>query len=467
MKTSQAATTTPIITAGIRRIFTTFVLIIFHHHFLVNNWKVFCLAFLRRLITVKARDICARSSYNFCCFYLCYRKDVREALNNRGVNCEPIPWSKVGLVVYGVPSNVPLGATPEYLAGHYILQGASSLLPVMSLAPREHEHVLDMCAAPGGKATHIASMMKNTGVLYCNDFNPKRVKALTANIHRMGVTNTIVTAMDGRAIGKSLDRVLLDAPCTGTGIISKDARVKHTKEELDVKRCSHLQAELLIAAIDANGIFIVYCNCSVLVEENEQVINSVLKKRAVKLVPTGLLNIGAKGFTKFKQHRFHPSLELMQRIYPHKNNMDGFSSKEQRQNIKSLDYLRVSFSLVFFSRATTIVSSTFLYSSTFLVERMIFIQVASTVWYGQEINNRPQLAGDARGSSIADACWGRTKRRTDSGLVRDWSWEIKQPACVAEPRIEITLAPAAARGTYFTHKPHSIYYSGEIGTRSH
>ncbi|KAF2363270.1 Nop2p [Trinorchestia longiramus] len=264
----------------------------------------------------------------------CYRKDVREALNNRGVNCEPIPWSKVGLVVYGVPSNVPLGATPEYLAGQYILQGASSFLPVMALAPKEHEHILDMCAAPGGKATHIASMMKNTGVLYCNDFNPKRVKSLTANIHRMGVTNTIVTAMDGRAVAKklrhSLDRVLLDAPCTGTGIISKDARVKHTKEELDVKRCSHLQLDLLLAAIDAvnadseHGGYIVYSTCSVLVEENEQVINTALKKRAVKLVPTGLLNIGAKGLTNFKQHRFHPSLELMQRIYPHKNNMDGF-----------------------------------------------------------------------------------------------------------------------------------------------
>lgn len=58
----------------------------------------------------------------------CYRKDVREALNGRGVNCEPIPWSKVGLVVYGVPSNVPIGATPEYLAGHYMLQVSSYLL---------------------------------------------------------------------------------------------------------------------------------------------------------------------------------------------------------------------------------------------------------------------------------------------------------------------------------------------------
>uniref|UniRef100_A0A2P2HXE1 28S rRNA (Cytosine-C(5))-methyltransferase n=1 Tax=Hirondellea gigas TaxID=1518452 RepID=A0A2P2HXE1_9CRUS len=262
------------------------------------------------------------------------RKQLNDSLNNRGVNVEAIPWSKVGLVVYGVPSNVPLGATPDYLAGHYMLQGASSLLPVMALAPKENEFILDMCAAPGGKATHIASMMKNSGVLYCNDVNPNRVKALTANIHRMGVTNTIITVMDGRKLvnklGSSVDRVLLDAPCTGTGIISKDERVKLSKGELDVRRCSHLQVELLLAAIDAvkvdseTGGYIVYSTCSVLVEENEQVINSVLKKRHVKLVPTGLVNIGTKGLTKFKTQRFHQSLELMQRIYPHKNNMDGF-----------------------------------------------------------------------------------------------------------------------------------------------
>jgi 25S rRNA (cytosine2870-C5)-methyltransferase len=77
-----------------------------------------------------------------------------QALIARGVNLDPLgKWTKVGLVVFN--SQVPLGATPEYLAGHYILQGASSLLPVMALAPQENERILDMCAAPGGKASHI------------------------------------------------------------------------------------------------------------------------------------------------------------------------------------------------------------------------------------------------------------------------------------------------------------------------
>ncbi|KFM77605.1 putative ribosomal RNA methyltransferase NOP2, partial [Stegodyphus mimosarum] len=82
------------------------------------------------------------------------RGDLAHALINRGVNLDPVgKWSKVGLVVYD--SQVPIGATPEYLAGHYILQGAASLLPVMALAPKENEKVLDLCAAPGGKTTHI------------------------------------------------------------------------------------------------------------------------------------------------------------------------------------------------------------------------------------------------------------------------------------------------------------------------
>jgi 25S rRNA (cytosine2870-C5)-methyltransferase len=113
-------------------------------------------------------------------------------------------------------SQVPLGATPEYLAGHYILQGASSLLPVMALAPQENERILDMCAAPGGKASHIgkqflfvtimhlqnisapAAIMKNTGVLFANDANKERIKAVVGNFHRLGVVNSVITSIDGR-----------------------------------------------------------------------------------------------------------------------------------------------------------------------------------------------------------------------------------------------------------------------------
>lgn len=157
-----------------------------------------------------------------------HRRELAQALINRGVQLEPVgKWSKVGLQIF--ESQVPLGATPEYLAGHYILQAASSFLPVMALAPQENERILDMAAAPGGKTTHIAALMKNTGCVFANDANKDRAKGLIGNIHRLGVRNSIVchySALEFPRVMGGFDRVLLDAPCSGTGVIAKDASVK-------------------------------------------------------------------------------------------------------------------------------------------------------------------------------------------------------------------------------------------------
>lgn len=261
-----------------------------------------------------------------------HRRELAQTLINRGVQLEPVgKWSKVGLQVF--ESQVPLGATPEYLAGHYILQAASSFLPVMALAPQEHERVLDMAAAPGGKTTHIAALMKNTGCIFANDSNKTRAKGLIGNIHRLGVKNTIVcnySALEFPKVMGGFDRVLLDAPCSGTGVIAKDASVKTNKTEQDFMRLPHLQKQLILAAIDSvdhaskTGGYIVYSTCSVTVEENEQVVQYALNKRPnVKLVDTGL-TFGKEGFVRYMGKVFHPSMKQTRRYYPHAYNVDGF-----------------------------------------------------------------------------------------------------------------------------------------------
>ncbi|KAF8426709.1 tRNA and rRNA cytosine-C5-methylase [Tirmania nivea] len=260
------------------------------------------------------------------------RRELAQALINRGVTLEPVgKWSKVGLQIF--ESQVPLGATPEYLAGHYILQAASSFLPVMALAPQENERVLDMAAAPGGKTTYISALMKNTGCVFANDANKARTKGLIGNIHRLGVRNTIVCNYDAQEFPKVIggfDRVLLDAPCSGTGVISKDQSVKTNKTEKDFIQLPELQKKLLLCAIDSvdhgskTGGYIVYSTCSVTVEENEAVVDYALRTRPnVKLVETGL-TFGREGFTSFRGKKFNPKLNLTRRYYPHMYNVDGF-----------------------------------------------------------------------------------------------------------------------------------------------
>jgi len=196
----------------------------------------------------------------------------------------------------------------------------------------EGERVLDMAAAPGGKTTHIAALLKNTGMVLANDANKDRCKAVVGNCHRLGITNTVICTHDGRALPKVMtgfDRVLLDAPCSGTGVISKDPSAKTSKDLQDIHLCSHLQKELILAAIDcldhksATGGYLVYSTCSILPEENESVVNYVLKKRHCKLVSTGL-DFGVEGFTKYREMRYHPTMSLCKRYYPHTHNMDGF-----------------------------------------------------------------------------------------------------------------------------------------------
>ena len=256
------------------------------------------------------------------------RRDLANLLIARGVHLQVMEkWNSVGLQVF--ESKVSVGATLEYLAGYYMVQSAVSFLPVIALDAQKDEKILDMAAAPGGKSSHICQSMDNTGIVFANDFSSDRCKALYANLQRLGCYQTIITSIDGRKYSKMypsfFDRVLLDAPCCGSGIVSRDKSVKLSKNQDDIDLCVRVQKQLLLSAIDSCKIggTIVYSTCSILVDENECVIEYALKKRGIKIVESGL-PFGRPGFHKFRQYRMSRDLSMARRFYPHLHNLDGF-----------------------------------------------------------------------------------------------------------------------------------------------
>ena len=121
------------------------------------------------------------------------------------------------------------GKTLEHILGHYYVQSLSSMLPPIVLAPDKNDIVLDLCAAPGSKTTQLAELMHNDGTLIANEIQLSRLKALVHNIERMNIANVGVVHQKGellsKAYGNYFDKILVDAPCSGLGIIQKKDEV--------------------------------------------------------------------------------------------------------------------------------------------------------------------------------------------------------------------------------------------------
>ncbi|EDL45683.1 proliferating-cell nucleolar antigen p120, putative [Plasmodium vivax] len=255
------------------------------------------------------------------------RNNLLNILKSQNINAEEgANWNNVGIVINDANSNV--GSLNEYLYGYYMLQSASSLIPVLELNVNPEDTILDMCAAPGGKCTFICALQKNRGHVYANDVNKMRCKAIEANASRLGIQNLIITSFDALKIGKKwtfqFDKIILDAPCSGTGVVNKNkgARRKTLKE---IRELAQKQRKLLSNAISLvkNGGIVVYSTCSITVEENEQVINYILKKRDVNVLPTDI-QIGDPGITHYRKKEFSSKVALCRRIYLHKHNQDNF-----------------------------------------------------------------------------------------------------------------------------------------------
>ncbi|QPI44884.1 16S rRNA (cytosine(1407)-C(5))-methyltransferase RsmF [Pectobacterium aroidearum] len=197
-----------------------------------------------------------------------------------GWQLEPIPWCQEGFwLLNAEEENMRLGNTLEHLSGLFYIQEASSMLPVSALFHRNEalETVLDVAAAPGSKTTQIAARLDNKGAIVANEYSASRVKVLHANISRCGVSNTAMTHFDGRVFGAALpeyfDAILLDAPCSGEGVVRKDpAAMSHWSRE-SITEIAATQRDLILSAFHAlkPGGVMIYSTCTLNKQENQQV----------------------------------------------------------------------------------------------------------------------------------------------------------------------------------------------------
>lgn len=249
------------------------------------------------------------------------QNEVKERLQKKGVRLKDVEG---GFLLEKSPFSI--SSTPEYLLGYMYVQGIAE----MQIAPlvEPEKCVIDMCAAPGGKTTHLAQLMKNKGVIIALDVNKDKIKALKANVHRLGVTNTIVYLMSALDFSYKAERILLDAPCTGSGIIRKDPTRKYSRDYKDIKFCSQLQKDLLRKGIEnlkENGI-IVYSTCSLEPEEDEIVIDWALNHFSVKVehIDFSVNGIPAvEGFVNPFEKELQEEVQSCRRTLPHVHNCNG------------------------------------------------------------------------------------------------------------------------------------------------
>jgi NOL1/NOP2/sun family putative RNA methylase len=253
-----------------------------------------------------------------------YQKII-ESLEKKGIKMKDIPDLFECKEV--LETKFTLGATPEYLNGFYMIQGKNSLFPSRVLKPEKGEIIGDFAAAPGGKTSHIAQLMENSGSIIAIDISANRCRSLKSNLARMGVKNTIVINMDTRDVSSldiGFDKILLDAPCSGSGIITSDPSRKNSKSIADITKYHKYQVSLLSESLNVlkpEGE-LVYSTCSLEPEENELVISSLLESKEIKIDDIDIE--GDPGLVQFDNYQFHPDLKKAKRLYPHKTNGEGF-----------------------------------------------------------------------------------------------------------------------------------------------
>ncbi|MEM2138864.1 MAG: NOL1/NOP2/sun family putative RNA methylase [Candidatus Woesearchaeota archaeon] len=260
---------------------------------------------------------------------------VKKQLENQGWKLKEIPFCNEGFWLIHESGRIDIGNTKEHMLGFYYVQEAASMIPPIALDPKENEIVLDMCASPGSKTTQIAQYMKNKGILIANDFTTDRIKPLGLNLQRTGVSNTIITLMDGKWFYKKnikFDKILVDAPCSGTGTIRKSVKTLEFWNPVMIKKLAKTQKNLIETAFNIlkdNGI-LVYSTCSTEPEENEAVVSYLLEKYDNARVEEIKIN-GLKKSETYKEFNdgketfiYKEDVNKCIRLWPQDNDTEGF-----------------------------------------------------------------------------------------------------------------------------------------------
>lgn len=277
-----------------------------------DEYKKYTLSFLRKSIRINTlkntvKEVISRLSNDWC--------------------FEPIPWCSNGFYIEHKQGRLDVGNTVEHCLGYYYVQEAASMIPPIVLNPLPGDRVLDMAAAPGSKASQMAQMMKNEGILVANDVAGIRLAALGINLQRCGALNVITTQMKGEQMkGMEYDKVLLDAPCSGTGTIRKSLKtIKMWNPEM-IKRIAATQKKMILSAYGllAKGGTLVYSTCSTEPEEDEAVVSFLLDNTDAKVVPIELNIKRSPAVVEFEGKNYRKEVKDCLRIWPQDNDTEGF-----------------------------------------------------------------------------------------------------------------------------------------------
>ncbi|MCA9900769.1 MAG: class I SAM-dependent methyltransferase [Ardenticatenaceae bacterium] len=246
-----------------------------------------------------------------------------------GVALTPVPWYPGA---FRLPDGVMPGLRWEYLAGLYQVQEEAALLPALLLDPQPGERVLDMCAAPGNKTAQMGAMMQNRGTLIANDRSNGRMRAARHALSRIGLVNVTTMTRDGANLPGEMglfDKIMVDVPCSCEGTCRKDPVVLERSSVGTSKKIARIQTALLRKAVQLcrPGGRIVYATCTFAPEENELVLDAILRETGdtLRLCAAAVPGLTASpGLTEWQGQPLHPDLHLSSRIWPQQNDTGGF-----------------------------------------------------------------------------------------------------------------------------------------------